>query len=187
MIRVSVSLSTSLLLGGLALSTPASAQTHRLPYAQAGAALAYAQAEVRILHDAVTANRFDLGFTRSTLGQLELALAEAKRNVDRAETLLPEKLSKRADAVRAVRDAVVAAETQRDALAKAVDEQTKVLTVEDEAEAADLPPTDWDLLERETGWLAVDIRKAVGAHRRLLRPLRVRRPGKVKKPRGKRD
>lgn len=185
----SVHLSSSLLLavGLLALPGPARAQTHVLPYAQAGAALEYARAEARILYAAVTAKQFDLGFTRAILEQLETALAEAKRNVDKAETLLPEKMAKRSDALLALREKIVAAETQRAALLAAVTEETKVLTVEDEEEAEDLPPTDWRRLERETKWLAADVRAAASAHGKLVRPLGVRTPKRVPEARGKRE
>lgn len=180
-------LTSTLFLGLLAAPAAASAQSHDLPFAQAGAALDYAGMEVRVLNAAIKAKQFDLGFTKATLAQIEAALAEAKRNVDRAETLLPEKLSSKSKPVLALREKIVAAETQREALTMAVVWQTKVLTVEDEDEAAELPPTDWKLLERQTGWLAQDVSAASSAHKKLMRPLKVSVPKKVAKPRGKRE
>lgn len=180
-------LSATLALGLASAALPAAAQDHALPYVQAGAALDYAEQEVRVLHAAVTAKQFDLGFTEQALAELEHALAHAKRNIDRAETLLPTKMSKLGEKVLEVRAKVVAAETQLAKLKQIIEEQTKVLTVEDEEEAAELPPTDWKLMERETGWLAVDIGHAMKAHRMLERRLGARALKPVRKPRGKRE
>lgn len=162
------------------------AQTHDLPYVQAGASLAHAETEVRILYTAITAKAFDLGFTKATLTQVEQALSKAKSSIDRAETLLPEKMSGKSKALLALREEVVAAEAQLEKLGAAVVEQTKVLTIEDEDEAAELPPTDWKLLETETGWLYVDVKKAKSSYARLVKPLKVKPAKKVRKPRGKR-
>lgn len=178
---------TSLAMALAASSSTARAQSHTLPYMQAAASLSHAETEVRILFAAIRAKEFDLGFTEATLEQVENALGKAKRSIDRAETLLPEKLSKMSERLLKLREKVVSAEAQLEKLAAEVVEQTKVLTIEDEDEAAEYPPTDWKLLERETGWLAVDVDAAIGAHARLMKPLKVTKPKKVKKPRGKRD
>lgn len=162
------------------------AQNHKLPFVQAGASLSYAKTEVRILYAAITAREFDLGFTKATLEQVEQALAKAKRSLDRSETLLPENMSKLSSRLLAARENVVAAEGQLEKLGAAVVEQTKSLTVEDEDEAAELPPTDWKLLEQETGWLWVDVTAAASAHAKLTQPLKVKPLKKVRKPRGKR-
>lgn len=174
-------------LGLAAQAAPAMAQTHALPYAQAGVALDYADDEVRVLYAAVTAKQFDLGFTQQTLTEIENALANAKRNIDRAETLLPDGMSKMSAPVLAVREKIVAAETQLEKLKVVITEQTKALTMEDEEEAEELPPTDWKLMEAETGWLAMDIGEAGKAHGKLSGKLKAKMPGKVKKPRGKRE
>lgn len=168
-----------------AAAAPASAQTHHLPYVQAGVSLDYAESEVRILYAAVTARQFDLGLTKQTLEEVKEGLRDAKVALDRAETLLPEKLAGRSEAVLAVRERVVTAEAQVEKLAEAIVEQTRVLT-EEEEDVEDLPPTDWKLLERQTGWLAVDVAAARTAHGRLGPALKARMPKKVPRPRGKR-
>lgn len=170
-----------------ACSGLARAQTHKLSYMQAGVALEYAEKETRILYAAVTAKQFDLGFTKAIVGQLEASLNESKSNVSRAESLLPEKLGRMSAQLEKVRERLVAAETQLEKLAAAIEEETKVLTIEDEEEAAELPPTDWKLLETQTRWLSEDIRMAVRDHKKILNGLGVRMPPAVKKPRGKRD
>lgn len=165
----------------------AHAQGHELPFAQAGAALEYADAEARILHAAVTAKQFDLGFTKQVLEELEKALAEAKRSVDRAETLLPDNLAKMSEKLLELRDKVVAAETQRERLATLIADETKVLLAEDEEEAAELPPTDWKLLEGQAAWLAVDVDAASAAHSQIARALKAPMPKAVRRPKGKRE
>ncbi|MEO1232888.1 MAG: hypothetical protein AAFZ18_28740 [Myxococcota bacterium] len=163
------------------------AQSHDLPFVQAGASLGHAEMEVRILHAAITAKNFDLGFTKATLEEVGTALRKAKTSIDRAETLLPEKLTKMGSRLLAVREKIVAAESQLDQLGAAIVTETRVLTIEDEDEAAELPPTNWGMLERQTGWLAVDVAAAAGAYGKLRGPLKVKVLKKVRAPRGKRE
>ncbi len=168
----------------------ASAQTHDLPYAQSGVALDYAEMEARVLYASVTAKQFDVPFTRNMLEQLGLGLAEAKRNLDRAEALLPESLEGRANAIRGVRDLVVAAETQLEKLRDFIVEQTKHLSAEepdDEDEDEEKPQTDWKQIERQTAWLSADIDAAKAALGKLRGPLGVKPLKKVAKPRGARE
>lgn len=159
------------LLTALTLSAPsAQAQTHDLYFAQAGAALTYSWAEVRLLYGAVTARTYDPKITSETIDELKKAIGGAKRQIDRATALLPNKMSKFEPRMEKLRKAVVRVEQTLAKLENDIIEQTKALVEEeeetelgtplDEEPEANPPKVDWKLLKNGTAWLAQDIKAA---------------------------
>ena len=183
-----VIISTVLALGLVLGAQTARASEHELYYAQAGAMLNYAEAEVRVLYAAVTQRVFDPTITRQATDELERILEQAKRQVGRTGTLLPEAMSKHEGAVGALKEQIIEAERQLQKFDSIVEEAITALTAdEDELEEGEEPPeTDWSAIRSSCAWLAKDIKEAkttyAGVSRRLgMKPIRFPPP-----PRGKR-
>lgn len=179
---------TVLALGLVLGARPAQASEHELYYAQAGAMLNYAEAEVRVLYAAVTQRVFDPTVTRQASEELERILEQAKRQVGRAATLLPEAQSKHEGALSELKEQIIAAERQLEKLDAIVEAAVTALTAEEDEleEGEEAPETDWAAIRASCAWLAQDIKKAGTTYgavsRRLaLKPLRFPPP-----PRGKR-
>lgn len=149
----------------------AQAQTHDLYFAQAGAALTYSFAEVRLLYGAITSRAYDPKITTETLEELKRALASAKRQTDRATALLPKKMAKSGPTMERLRKAIVKCERTLAKVETNIDEQTRSIVEEDDATELGRPlevespkaapkKINWRLLKRSAGWLAVDIKAA---------------------------
>lgn len=176
------SLTILVLSTGLLLSSPsARASEHELYYAQAGGMLNYAEAEVRILYAAVTQRIFDPTITRQSTEELERILTLAKRQVGRAGTLLPEKLSKHQDGIDAIKEKIIAAERQLEKCKEITYAAIEALTAEEVEEELDeeegAPATDWSAIRTACAWVAQDIKAArtsyAAATKRLaIKPVR---------------
>ncbi len=177
-----------------ATTSQARAETHGLYFSQAGALLAYADAELKVLYGALTAKEFDPKLTKDTVAELDRTLASAKRSVDRSIALLPESQSKVAPELEKLRTAIKQCEDALNKLGNDITEQTGS-TEETEAELGarpeenldeEPPQRDWELLKRGTGWLGVDLKDARGKYGAVARKLRLKSLRSPPKPRGKR-
>ncbi len=179
---------------GAAFAPDARAQGHDLHYAQAGALLAYGQSELNLLYAALTAKEFDPKLTKDTVAELNRALVDAKKRVDRTIALLPESLGKQEPELEKLRTAIKKCEDTLNKLGNDIDEQTGGTSDEEEPELGarseeldEAPPQrDWELLKRGTGWLGVDLAAARAQYGKLARRLKLRSMKKPPKPRGKR-
>jgi hypothetical protein len=179
---------TVLALGLVLGAQTARASEHELYYAQAGAMLDYAGAEVRILYAAVTQRIFDPTITRQASDELERTLEQAKRQVRRTGALLPESMSKHEDAVGALEEQIIGAERQLEKFDTIVEAAITALTAdEDELEEGEEPPeTDWAALRSSCAWLAKDIEKAKRTHAGVARRLGMKPLRSPPTPRGER-
>ena len=191
-------LSGALLTVAITFASPsAHAQNHDLYFAQAGAALAYSRAEVRLLYGAVTARTYDPKIASETIDELKRVLSNAKRQTDRATALLPRKLAKHEPNMEKLRKALVQCEKSVAKVETDIAEQTKAMVVEEEPTELGTPlgeepkeeeprKVDWKLLKRSTGWLAYDIRVASDLYKKLAGKVVKRSLRMPPKPRGKR-
>lgn len=177
-------LTTSLVAMLSLLPSVASAQTHELYFHHAGALLAYADAQVRILYAAVTAKEFDKEAAKKTLEELDRTLAAGKTAVDRIQALLPENLSNLEQDLVKFRGEIKAAEDQLRKLGNDIEEQTKGSG--EDAEEGGGVKADWDLLKKGCGWLAADVQGAKSSYAKLAVRLKVKPAGAVPKPKGSR-
>ncbi len=180
--------------GMAAFGSKAMAQDHTLHFAQAGAQIQYSEAQLQLLFAAINAKEFDLKFTKDTVQELRRAVGDAKRRVDKAEALLPEKYTKHTAKLTKLRDAIKVAEDSLQKLANDIDEQTGAMQEgEDDDgelgvadEEAEPKQVDWTLLKTRAGWFGVDLRAAKGMQRKLMGKLGIRGLKYPPKPRGKR-
>ncbi len=155
------------------VTAPAQAeQTHDLYFAQAGAALTYSFAEVRVLYGAVTDRKaYDPRITEETIQELKRALGSAKLQTVRSAEYLPSKMKQHRAKLEKLRKAIVKCEETLGKLEMDVDEQTKSLVEDDEPSELGVPldegaepeppkKVDWRLLRNRTRWLAYDIKVA---------------------------
>jgi hypothetical protein len=171
----------------------ASAQQHEIYFHQAGALLAYTDAEVKILYAAITAKEFDPEATKKTVEELERAVSTSKNMVDRVQATLPENMASLEPDLVKLREQVKATEDQLRKLATDIDEQTGA-TKEGEEEGLELDEEgkevgkrDWNLLKKGCGWLAADLAVARGTYAKLAGKLKVKPVKRVPKPSGKRE
>jgi hypothetical protein len=186
----------AVLVCGVGAARPAQAQDYTLAYGQAGALLTYAEAELRILYAGVTAREYDPKIIKDTLTELKRAIGDAKRQVGRAGTLLPDELSKHQEEVEKLRTAISKAEDQLNKLSNDIDEQTKGLAGEEAEpelgersegdEGDEAPKVDWELLKADIGWLNVDLGTAKGLYGSVAKKLKVAALKVPPKPKGKR-
>lgn len=167
--------STVFALGLVGSAAEAGASEHELYFAQAGAMLNYAEAEVRVLYAAVTQRVFDPTVTKQALDELERILTLAKRQAGRASTLLPEPLEKHQEAMGELKDAIIAAERQLEKSREIIEGAIEALTaeeseVEDEEEEG-TPQTDWAAIRTSAAWLAQDIKGARTTYAGIARRL----------------
>jgi hypothetical protein len=181
----------------LAVASPARAQGPELSYAQAGALLSYADAEVKLLFGAINAKEFDPSMTRSLLDELKRSLEESKKRIDRSSALLDEKQAALEPELIKVRDAIRRVEGSLDKLTRDIEAQTGKLAADGEEsgpapekkteeEEAEAPPRDWELLKRGAGWLGADLKDAQAAYGAVAKKLKVPAfpfPPKPKTPR----
>ena len=181
---------------GVGLARPAQAQDYSLAYAQAGALLTYSEAELRVLYAGVTAREYDPKIIKDTIAELKRAIGDAKRQVGRVGTLLPDDLSKHQPEVEKLRLSISKAEDQLTKLTNDIDEQTKALAGDDaepelgeraEADEGDeAPKVDWELLKAGIGWLNVDVGEAKKLYAGVAKKLKMAGLKVPPKPRGKR-
>jgi multidrug resistance efflux pump len=177
---------------------PAWGQDHTLPYAQVGASLTYAEAEVRILNAAVADRAFDIGFTQRTAEHVEAILSRAKKNIDRAQTLAPAKYQRLESRFLALREQVVQAERQLARFNEVLAAEYAKLTAEEdededededeEGEEVDAEPVtaDWNAIKTEVRWLFQDVTVARKSYAALGRSLGVKALARPRAVRGKR-
>lgn len=165
-------LSLSLVLG----ARPAMAEEVQLHYAEGGALLAYADAEAVLLNGALTAREFDPELVAMLVGELERAVSDAKRMIDRAQILLgDEKLAgdftKVLEALRRAEGQVakLKADIERETASKAEPSSDHR---DDEASEAEPASRDWSLLRTGVGWLYADIKDARTMHAMLGKRLK---------------
>lgn len=182
---------------GVTQSSEALAQSHDLQYAQAGALLTYAQAELNLLYAALTDKQFDPKLTKDTIDELNRSLQDAKKRIDRTIALLPENKAKAEPDLEKLRAQIKTCQDSLTKLANDIEEQTAApsdeegglgepKTNDDELPAEEGAQRDWELLKRGTGWLGVDLAAARKSYARLARKVGVRRIKTPPKPRGKR-
>ncbi|MEM7674452.1 MAG: hypothetical protein AAF449_00455 [Myxococcota bacterium] len=178
-------------------TTTAQAQTHDLYFAQAGAALTYSFAEVRLLYGAITSRAYDPKITSETIEELKRALASAKPQTDRATALLPKKMAKSGPTMERLRKAIVKCERTLAKVETNIDEQTRSLLEEEDPSELGRPlgepaakskpkKIDWRLLKRSAGWLAYDIKAARKYYKDAAMQVARRSLRSPPRPRGKR-
>jgi septal ring factor EnvC (AmiA/AmiB activator) len=170
----------------------AAAQQHEIYFHQAGALLAYTDAEVRILFAAITAKEFDPDATKKTVEELDRALSASKNMVDRIQATLPESLASMEPDLVKFREQVKATEDQLRKLATDIEEQTGTKEGEEEQPELDeegkpVGQRDWNLLKKGCGWLAADLAAARASYAKLAGKLKVKPIRPVPKPAGKRE
>ena len=185
-----------LLSAAMTLASPnAYAQTHDLYFAQAGAALTYSFAEVRVLYGAVTARKYDSKITAETLDELRRALASARRQADRASKYLPKKMNVSLPLMRRLRKAIVKCEKSLAQVEVDIEEQSGAKADDDVPTELGRPLVDngakkkvtmnRKVLRNSVGWLANDIRAARAKYKEAA--LKVARRGLPSpRPRGRR-
>jgi len=170
----------------------ASAQQHEIYFHQAGALLAYADAEIKILFAAITAKEFDPEATKKTVEELDRAMSATKNMVDRIQATLPENMASMEPELVKFREQVKAAEDQLRKLGNDIDEQTGTKEGEEEQpelddEGKQIGNRDWDLLKKGCGWLSNDLSVARATYGKLAGKLKVKPVKPVPKPAGKRS
>ncbi|MBK6683534.1 MAG: hypothetical protein IPG45_03610 [Deltaproteobacteria bacterium] len=174
----------------LAQAPAASAQGADLHYAQAGALLTYAEAEVKILYAALSAKEFDPSITKSVIDELNRALNESKKRVDRTIPLLDEKDKAAEPDMLKLREAIKKCEDELTKLNTDISEQTGASDDDEDKkddEEEERPQTDWELLKRGTSWLSQDIATAKTAYGALAKKLKLPTLAAPPKPKGKRE
>jgi hypothetical protein len=169
----------------------ASAQEAHLYHAHSGALLAFADAEATVFYNALLAKEFDPEIAKTLLGDLERAVNDAKRAIDRTRIILAdEKLEP--DMVKLL-DIVKRAESQLGRLNTDVEEQTGEKEDEpsdhrDDDEGEDEPKRrDWNLLKNGASWVYQDIKDARAQHAAVGKKIKGAAPLKSPpKPAGKR-
>lgn len=181
---------------GLAANV-AQAQNSSLHHAQAGALLAYASADVTIVHGAVTSRQFDLSLTESLVNELVRTLRDAKRSTDKAADLLDEKQENLRPDLEKVRTVLVRAEKECAKLKNAIETEVKPYieaSLEEESDELAAPTgakpevtePRWDAIKTTIGWLSVDVAEAQKLHAAVGKKLKGPKPTAPKKPKGKR-
>jgi hypothetical protein len=169
----------------------ASAQQHEIYFHQAGALLAYADAEIKILFAAITAKEFDPEATKKTVEELDRTMSASKNMVDRIQATLPEDLSAMEPELVKFREQVKATEDQLRKLSNDIEEQTGSKEGEEEAELDEegkpVGNRDWNLLKKGCGWLSTDLGVARATYAKLSGKLKVKPVKPVPKPSGKRN
>lgn len=165
----------------------ASAQQHEIYFHQAGALLAYADAEVRILYAAITAKEFDPDATKKTVEELDRTVSTAKTMVDRIQATLPENMASMEPELVKFRDQVKAVEDQLRKVSSDIEEQTGAKEGEEEQGSEEQgKQADWNLLKKGCGWLSSDLAVARGTYAKLAGKLKVKPVKPVPRPSGKR-
>jgi hypothetical protein len=165
-----------------------------LHYAQSGALLSYAEAEVQVLYAAFSAKEFDPELAKVLLKELDRSLNDAKKSADRAQVLVGDE--KIEPEFTKLMDLVKRCETQLRDLTNDVEEQTGAKESDepkdhrDDVEPNDDasgPKHDWALLKNGAAWLFQDIKDARAHHAAMGKKLK---GGPIKppaKPSGKRE
>ncbi len=184
-------LATALGLGVGARS--AQAQEHELYFTQAGAMLTYANAEARVLYGVVAHRIFDPQLTKTAAEELGRVITGTKKQIDKTDALLPEKLAKNSAALLKLRESLVSAERELAKFNTTIDLAIERLTVdEDEAldeedEEGEAPPeTDWSAIRTRIAWIAKDLGDAKTQYVSLTRRLSPKPLRKVPRVSGKR-
>ena len=175
----------------------AHAQTHDLYFAQAGAALTYSYAEVRVLYGAVTARKYDGKITAETIEELRRALSSARRQADRANKYLPRKMKKFGPLLSRLRKSIAKCEKSLAQVEVDIDEQMGAKAdndvptelgrplVNDGRAAKKKSRMDRKVLRNSVGWLANDIRVARAKYKEAAIKV-ARRALASPRPRGRR-
>lgn len=194
--KLNNAIAATLFAGLAAMATPARAQGPELQFAQAGALLAYAEAEVRLLYASLIAREYDPALTKSLIDELKRTLGDAKTRVDRTSALLDEKDAKLEPELLDLREKIKRIEGSLAKLAANIQEQTapkaepaglESKKTADEDEDDEPPVRDWELLKRGAGWVAVDLEAARGSYAKLTKKLKMPNLVLPPKPKGARD
>jgi len=165
---------TTLIAALISLSaSTALAQDHTLPTHQAGSALVFAGLQTRMLYAAVSDRTFDIDFTKRVSERLKEALSEAKSNIDRGSSLLPEAKMKHEDAYLKLREAVVQAERQLASFNTILERETASMLSDDEEVGEEAPVTDWDKIRLASAFLHADVASAQAKHAALTKTVRL--------------
>ncbi|MBI4820088.1 MAG: hypothetical protein HY791_27680 [Deltaproteobacteria bacterium] len=182
-------------LGAATLPSSAFAQNAELYQTHANNSLAYAESEAKLLFGVIAAKVFEPDLSKSTLMEIKKAIADAKKNTDRAKALLDEKQAKIDPEFEKMRETFSALETQLEKTKDIVTEQTKGLAVADEGENLEAKgpapekeavQPDWQAMKDNASWLYLDIQDALKKHRDLAKKLGVTLPTPAK-PKAKRE
>lgn len=190
-------LSGALALAAITFASPSvHAQAHDLYFAQAGAALTYSWAEVRVLYGAVNARKnYDPKIAMETVEELKRGLASARLQADRAAARLPRKMAQFRPLLKKLRRSIGKCEQSLATVETDIAEQTRLLTGgRDEpselgrplAKPAKRRRVDWKLLRNSTAWLAQDIKVARGLYKEAAMKVARRGLPSPRRPRGKR-
>jgi hypothetical protein len=180
----------SLLAVALFSANVARAEEAHLYHAQSGALLAFADAEVMILFNALLAKEFDPEIVKGLLKDLERSVNDAKRSVDRTRIVLgDEKLEP--EFVKLL-DVIKRAESQVTRLSTDIEEQTGEKEEEPSDHRNDEEPeepkkADWNLLKNDAAWLYQDIKDARAQHATVGKKLKGAPLKAPPKASGKRD
>lgn len=166
-----------LLLATAAAPATALAQDSGLHHARAGAMLAAADENTKILYAVLTARVFDVEISKTLLSDIKRAVGEAKSSAFRAAQLLEDEkasaeVAKLDESIRAIE----ASFTKLDADVKA---ETKDMKIDEDnpdiAPAAGSKPAEeakqpnWDLLKDDIGALYADVSAARALHGKLAK------------------